>query len=90
MGRRVEVKALQPAPIDIEEPRVAAAVRPGAPRHPAFLTMNVKTLLFDLDDTLLGNDMDIFLPRYDLLGEYGRPSSATLKPAMSCRAARRR
>ncbi|NLF67391.1 MAG: HAD family hydrolase [Chloroflexi bacterium] len=36
--------------------------------------MNVKTLLFDLDDTLLGNDMDIFLPRYfDLLGEYGRP-----------------
>jgi HAD superfamily hydrolase (TIGR01549 family) len=36
--------------------------------------MNVKTLLFDLDDTLLGNDMDVFLPRYfALLGEYARP-----------------
>ncbi len=36
--------------------------------------MSVKTLLFDLDDTLLGNDMDVFLPRYfALLGDYARP-----------------
>ncbi|MDT8306308.1 MAG: HAD family hydrolase [Anaerolineae bacterium] len=36
--------------------------------------MNIKTLLFDLDDTLLGNNMDAFLPRYfALLGEYARP-----------------
>lgn len=36
--------------------------------------MNIKTLLFDLDDTLLGNKMDAFLPRYfALLGEYARP-----------------
>lgn len=36
--------------------------------------MNVDTLLFDLDDTLLGNDMDSFLPRYfALLGEYAGP-----------------
>lgn len=36
--------------------------------------MNVSTLLFDLDDTLLGNDMEVFLPRYfALLGEYARP-----------------
>lgn len=35
--------------------------------------MNVNTLLFDLDDTLLGNEMDAFLPRYfDLLGNYAR------------------
>lgn len=36
--------------------------------------MNVDSLLFDLDDTLLGNDMESFLPRYfALLGEYARP-----------------
>jgi HAD superfamily hydrolase (TIGR01549 family) len=36
--------------------------------------MNVNTLLFDLDDTLLGNNMDVFLPRYfTLLGEYAQP-----------------
>lgn len=35
--------------------------------------MTIKTLLFDLDDTLLGNNMDAFLPRYfALLGEYAR------------------
>lgn len=36
--------------------------------------MKIRTLLFDLDDTLLGNNMDTFLPRYfALLGEYARP-----------------
>lgn len=36
--------------------------------------MTIKTILFDLDDTLLGNNMDVFLPRYfALLGEYARP-----------------
>jgi FMN phosphatase YigB (HAD superfamily) len=31
----------------------------------------IKTILFDLDDTLLGNDMDIFLPHYfALLDKY--------------------
>lgn len=34
----------------------------------------IRTILFDLDDTLLGNDMERFLPRYfALLGEYARP-----------------
>ena len=34
----------------------------------------MQTVLFDLDDTLLGNDMEQFLPRYfALLGEYARP-----------------
>lgn len=34
----------------------------------------VETVFFDLDDTLLGNDMEQFLPRYfALLGEYARP-----------------
>ena len=34
----------------------------------------VETVFFDLDDTLLGNDMERFLPRYfSLLGEYARP-----------------
>lgn len=33
----------------------------------------IKTLLFDLDDTLLGNDMDIFLPHYfSLAGHFAR------------------
>lgn len=33
----------------------------------------IKTILFDLDDTLLGNDMDVFLPPYfALCGEFGR------------------
>ncbi|MDX1664464.1 MAG: HAD family hydrolase [Candidatus Promineifilaceae bacterium] len=33
--------------------------------------MKIKTILFDLDDTLLGNKMETFLPRYfDLLGQY--------------------
>ena len=33
--------------------------------------MTIKTILFDLDDTLLGNEMASFLPRYfDLLGKY--------------------
>lgn len=33
----------------------------------------IKTILFDLDDTLLGNDMDTFLPPYfALCGELGR------------------
>jgi HAD superfamily hydrolase (TIGR01549 family) len=42
--------------------------------------MNVSTLLFDLDDTLLGNDMEVFLPRYfALLGEYARPLFADSK-----------
>lgn len=36
--------------------------------------MNVNTILFDLDDTLLGNNMERFLPRYfALLGDYARP-----------------
>lgn len=36
--------------------------------------MKIKTILFDLDDTLLGNNMDTFIPRYfSLLGEYARP-----------------
>jgi HAD superfamily hydrolase (TIGR01549 family) len=31
----------------------------------------IKAVLFDLDDTLLGNDMDVFLPRYfSLLGQH--------------------
>ncbi|MDX1687458.1 MAG: HAD family hydrolase [Candidatus Promineifilaceae bacterium] len=35
---------------------------------------NVETVFFDLDDTLLGNNMEHFLPRYfALLGEYARP-----------------
>ncbi len=34
----------------------------------------IKAILFDLDDTLLGNDIDTFLPRYfKLLGQYARP-----------------
>lgn len=34
----------------------------------------VETVFFDLDDTLLGNDMERFLPRYfALLGEYAQP-----------------
>ena len=33
--------------------------------------MKIKTILFDLDDTLLGNDMETFLPSYfKLLGHY--------------------
>ena len=33
--------------------------------------MKIKTILFDLDDTLLGNDMETFLPAYfSLLGQY--------------------
>jgi len=33
----------------------------------------IDTILFDLDDTLLGNDMQIFIPRYfALLGEHAR------------------
>ena len=33
--------------------------------------MKLQTILFDLDDTLLGNDMDRFLPGYfDLLGQH--------------------
>lgn len=36
--------------------------------------MKIETILFDLDDTLLGNNMDRFLPRYfSLLGDYARP-----------------
>jgi HAD superfamily hydrolase (TIGR01549 family) len=36
--------------------------------------MMIKTALFDLDDTLLGNMMDQFLPRYfALLAAYARP-----------------
>lgn len=36
--------------------------------------MKIKTILFDLDDTLLANNMDSFIPRYfTLLGEYARP-----------------
>jgi len=36
--------------------------------------IGVETVFFDLDDTLLGNDMEQFLPRYfALLGEYARP-----------------
>ena len=35
---------------------------------------SIETIFFDLDDTLLGNDMERFLPRYfALLGEYARP-----------------
>jgi HAD superfamily hydrolase (TIGR01549 family) len=42
--------------------------------------MKVNALLFDLDDTLLGNDMEVFLPRYfALLGEYARPLFAESK-----------
>lgn len=34
----------------------------------------IQAILFDLDDTLLGNNMEHFLPRYfALLGEYARP-----------------
>lgn len=34
----------------------------------------IQAVLFDLDDTLLGNHMDTFMPRYfALLGEYARP-----------------
>lgn len=33
----------------------------------------IKTILFDLDDTLLGNDMDVFLPQYfSLCGHVAR------------------
>ena len=36
--------------------------------------MKIDTILFDLDDTLLGNNMDRFLPQYfSLLGEFARP-----------------
>ncbi|HSM54791.1 MAG TPA: HAD family hydrolase [Candidatus Sulfomarinibacteraceae bacterium] len=36
--------------------------------------MKIDAILFDLDDTLLGNDMERFLPRYfSLLSEYARP-----------------
>ena len=35
---------------------------------------SIETIFFDLDDTLLGNDMERFLPRYfALLGEYAQP-----------------
>jgi HAD superfamily hydrolase (TIGR01549 family) len=44
--------------------------------------------LFDLDDTLLGNHMDIFLPRYfALLGQYAEkylPRDEFLKALMGC------
>jgi HAD superfamily hydrolase (TIGR01549 family) len=38
---------------------------------PSFSQSRIKAVLFDLDDTLLGNDMDLFVPAYfRLLSEY--------------------
>lgn len=46
----------------------------------SFLTMKIDAVLFDLDDTLLGNNMERFLPSYfSLLSEYARPLFADKK-----------
>lgn len=48
----------------------------------------IQAILFDLDDTLLGNDMDRFLPGYfSLLGEHAArylPQEKFLKELMAC------
>lgn len=48
----------------------------------------IQTILFDLDDTLLGNHMDTFLPSYfALLGDHAArymPRDAFLKELMTC------
>lgn len=48
----------------------------------------LKAVLFDLDDTLVGNHMDTFLPRYfALLGQYAEkylPRDEFLKALMEC------
>ena len=48
----------------------------------------IEAILFDLDDTLLGNDMDRFLPGYfSLLGEYATrymPREQFIEELMTC------
>ncbi len=50
--------------------------------------MRLQAILFDLDDTLLGNGMDAFIPRYfALLGEYAErymPREKFLQELMIC------
>ncbi len=52
----------------------AASVQKSAPESNSYLTAMIEAILFDLDDTLLSNSIDRFLPRYfALLGEYAAP-----------------
>lgn len=51
-----------------------ASVRKSVPEFNSYLMAMIEAVLFDLDDTLLSNSIDRFLPRYfALLGAYAEP-----------------